>query len=195
MVDIDLKRDDRHTLAPIKAAWIDRDTDESCSTRRCSTSMTRFPRCGRRAGPVEDESVRHFNERYERAYGADGWDRDRDITIRRANDDLRISRSTPPPRVAIRPTCGRRNQSRRRRSRHVMQKLFVTPGCSPNAAGSFATDPLATTSSSTKSFGVASSTPENLSPAETERIRQQSGDVTTDARDTLVNPPPTEERR
>src|SRR4029450_8295866 len=25
MIDIDLKRDDRHTLAPIKAAWIDRE--------------------------------------------------------------------------------------------------------------------------------------------------------------------------
>src|ERR1051325_8366445 len=25
MVDVDLKRDDRHTLAPIKAAWIDRE--------------------------------------------------------------------------------------------------------------------------------------------------------------------------
>jgi hypothetical protein len=32
-------------------------------------------------------------------------------------------------------------------------------------------------------------------PAETERLRQQAGDITTDARDTLVNPPPTEERR
>jgi hypothetical protein len=37
--------------------------------------------------------------------------------------------------------------------------------------------------------------PADLSPAETERLRQQSGDITTDARDTLVNPPPTEERR
>jgi hypothetical protein len=35
----------------------------------------------------------------------------------------------------------------------------------------------------------------DLSPSETERIRQESGDITTDARDTLVNPPPTEERR
>src|SRR5690348_16163240 len=26
MIDIDLRRDDRHTLAPIKAAWIDRET-------------------------------------------------------------------------------------------------------------------------------------------------------------------------
>ena len=31
--------------------------------------------------------------------------------------------------------------------------------------------------------------------SETERLRQESGDITTDARDTLVNPPPTEERR
>jgi hypothetical protein len=37
--------------------------------------------------------------------------------------------------------------------------------------------------------------PADLTPAETERLRQQAGDITTDARDTLVNPPPTEERR
>jgi hypothetical protein len=37
--------------------------------------------------------------------------------------------------------------------------------------------------------------PADLSPSETERLRQESGDITTDARDTLVNPPPTEERR
>jgi hypothetical protein len=35
----------------------------------------------------------------------------------------------------------------------------------------------------------------DLSPAETERLRQESGDLTRDARDTLVNPPPTDERR
>jgi hypothetical protein len=36
---------------------------------------------------------------------------------------------------------------------------------------------------------------ETRSPAETERLRQEMGDVTTDARDTLVSRPPTDERR
>ncbi len=53
MVDIDLKRDDRHTLAPIKAAWIDR------PNRRVVLNTTMFdvdddiPALHRRGEPVE----------------------------------------------------------------------------------------------------------------------------------------------
>src|SRR5215210_1937057 len=100
MVDVDLKRDDRHTLAPIKAAWIDRDTRRVVLNTAMFDVDEAIPALSRRNEPVQGESVRHFNERYERAYGADGWDRDRDITIRHADDDFRISRSVPPPRVS-----------------------------------------------------------------------------------------------
>ncbi len=99
MVDVDLKRDDRHTLAPIKAAWIDRDNRRVVLNTSMFDVDDAIPALSRRNEPIESESVRHFNERYERAYGADGWDRDRDITIRHANDDFRISRSAPPPPI------------------------------------------------------------------------------------------------
>ena len=97
MLDIDLKRDDRHTLAPIKAAWIDRDT------RRVVLNTTMFA--------MSDDTS--------------------DV---RAMSDVEVERAVVadlPPR----------------------------------------------------------------SPAETERLRQESGDLTHDARDTLLNPPPNDQRR
>ena len=167
MLDIDLKRDDRHTLAPIKAAWIDRDTKRVVLNTTMFDVDDGIPALSRVNEPVESESVRRFNERYERAYGEDGWDRDRDITIRHANDDFVISRSE-----ALRE---RESQPERRR--------FVRYGQSRPRIDDAPVERR-----------VASDTVPR-SPAETERLRQESGDLTTDARDTLVTRPPTEERR
>jgi sporulation protein YlmC with PRC-barrel domain len=193
MVDIDLKRDDRHTLAPIKAAWIDREHRRVVLNTSMFDVEDDIPALHRRTKPLETDSVRRFNERYERAYGADGWDRDRDITIRHANDDLRISRSTPPPAaVGDRPVDVESSRAAdaaasaaaaREGELQPERRRFVRYGPSRDnvvveeVVRSRVVDPV------------------DLSPAETERLRQQSGDITTDARDTLVNPPPTEERR
>lgn len=188
MVDVDLKRDDRHTLAPIKAAWIDR------GTRRVVLNTSMFdvdddiPALRRKSETLESDSVRRFNERYEKAYGADGWDRDRDITIRHANDDFRITRSTPPPPpvtdrpvdvVAATERAADRTAAIRDEELLPERRRWVRYGPSREevVVGRGAVDPA------------------DLTPAETERLRQQAGDITTDARDTLVNPPPTEERR
>jgi len=105
MIDIDLKRDDRHTLAPIKAAWIDRET------HRVVLNTSMFDVDGETAsGVVADRAVR---------YGP-------------SHDKMVVE--------------------------EVVRRRVVDPA--------------------------------DLSPAETERLRQESGDITTDARDTLVNPPP-----
>ena len=97
MLNIDLKRDDKHTLAPIKAAWIDREH------RRVVLNTTMF-------------------------------EMSEDLSDVRAMSDVEVERAVVadlPPR----------------------------------------------------------------SPAETERLRQESGDLTHDARDTLLNPRPNDERR
>jgi len=192
MVDIDLKRDDRHTLAPIKAAWIDRENRRVVLNTSMLDVDDDVPALHRRAERLESDSVRRFNERYERAYGADGWDRDRDISIRRANDDFRISRSVPPTVERERPVdvaAGRvadavdRPDLVRDAELQPERRRFVRYGPSRDdvvveeVVRRRVVDPV------------------DLTPAETERLRQQSGDITTDARDTLVNPPPTEERR
>lgn len=201
MVDIDLKRDDRHTLAPIKAAWIDR------ATRRVVLNTSMFdvddeiPALHRPGEPLESESVRHFNERYERAYGADGWDRDRDITIRRANDDFRISRSVPPV-PAYPPT---EPVADRVVERRVERAIDRDANRTPDLEGAPNRETLQAERRRYVRYGPSRDGIDSqalrrgdrppATPAETERLRQQTGDLTHDARDTLVNPPPTEERR
>ena len=208
MVDVDLKRDDRHTLAPIKAAWIDRDNRRVVLNTAMFDVDDAIPALRRRDEPVESESVRHFNERYERAYGADGWDRDQDITIRHANDDFRISRSTPPMRdVSDRPVdvplsrtsdvADRVSAStdapidmRSDRVADTVRDSEVQPERRRFVRYGRSRDRLGDEFIATRRSDAA-----DLSPSETERIRQLEGDVTTDARETLVNRPPTEERR
>lgn len=166
MVDIDLKRNDRHTLAPIKAAWIDRDHKRVVLNTSMFDVEDTIPAFGRRTEPPESESVRQFNERYERAYGEDGWD-DRDISIRRANDDFVIARS----------------EERRQRDLLPERRRFVRYGPSRERIAD----------EEVRRAVVDDAAP--MTPAETERLRQESGDLTSDARDTLVNPPPADERR
>lgn len=198
MVDVDLKRNDRHTLAPIKAAWIDREHRRVVLNTSMFDVEDAIPALDRRADLLERDSVRRFNERYERAYGEDGWDRDRDIAIRHANDDLRISRSTPPPPPVVadravdvdrpRSPAARAADAVARGAEDVRDDLpserrrFIRYGPSrDNVVEEVARRPLADQA--------------DRSPSATERLRQEAGDITTDARDTLVNPPPTEERR
>ena len=205
MVDIDLKRDDRHTLAPIKAAWIDRPNRRVVLNTAMFEVDDDIPALRRQGEPVESESVRHFNERYERAYGADGWDRDRDITIRHANDDFRISRSAPPPPPAAvdpRTDVIDPRYTERAVERDIDRATDRTP---PVTAGP--SDPLMPERRQYVRYGpsresvtlddpaVRRADRADLTPAETERLRQQSGDLTRDARDTLIDRPPTEERR
>ena len=192
MVDIDLKRDDRHTLAPIKAAWIDRDNRRVVLNTSMFNVDDDIPALDRRADRIEQDSARRFNERYERAYGADGWDRDRDISIRRANEDFRISRATPPAVERERPADVATNRAAdavdrtegvRETEPQPERRRFVRYGPSRDNV---------VVEEVVRRRVVD---PADLTPAETERLRQQAGDITTDARDTLVNPPPTEERR
>ena len=190
MVDIDLKRDDRHTLAPIKAAWIDREHRRVVLNTSMFDVDEDIPALHRRGEPIESDSVRRFNERYERAYGEDGWDRDRDITIRRANDDFRIARSTPPPRVTDRPV-----DVETRRAGDVADESVMEGESMPERRRFVRYGPSRDNVVVEEVVRRRVVDPADLSPSETERIRQQSGDITTDARDTLVNPPPTEERR
>ena len=48
MLDIDLKRNDRHTLAPIKAAWIDRETRRVVLNTTMFDADEAIPALGRR---------------------------------------------------------------------------------------------------------------------------------------------------
>jgi hypothetical protein len=138
MVDIDLKRDDRHTLAPIKAAWIDREHKRVVlNTSMFDVDGSLLPReevRARRAAPMIDAPVTAVPDEYD--------------------------------------TAGLQPERRR----------FVRYGPSHTPYHDLEVDRRVVDTA-------------DLSPSETERLRQQSGDITHDARDTLVNPPPTDERR
>jgi len=89
MLDIDLRRDDRHTLAPLRAAWVDH------ATRRVVIGADELtdadlPTLGRRTAAT-DEDLRDFDDRYERAYGR-YHDDDREVRVRHADDELRFGR-------------------------------------------------------------------------------------------------------
>lgn len=135
MIDIDLKRDDRHALAPIKAAWIDRET------HRVVLNTSMFDVDGEITKPADATAHRAINAP------------DRDV------DDVRTADLQPERRQFVRygPSHDKMVVE------EVVRRRVVDPA--------------------------------DMSPSETERLRQESGDITTDARDTLVNPPPTEERR
>ncbi len=90
MLDIDLKRDNRHSLAPIRAAWVDRpnkrvviaadeiDTDDDIPALPQGTDLS-------------DHDVEEFDRRYSRAYGARGAG-DYDYRYRYGDhDELRFS--------------------------------------------------------------------------------------------------------
>ena len=141
MLDIDLKRDDRHTLAPIKAAWIDRET------HRVVLNTSMFDVDGEiTSATVPDKPA---DATAHRAISAP----DRDV------DDVRTADLQPERRRFVRYAPSHEKMV----VEEVVRRRVV--------------DPV------------------DMSPSETERLRQESGDITTDARDTLVNPPPTEERR
>jgi hypothetical protein len=201
MVDVDLKRDDRHTLAPIKAAWIDRDNHRVVLNTSMFDVDDDIPALRRRPPGAavdpndESESVRRFNERYERAYGADGWDRDRDIAILRPDDDFRISRSTPPPPPA--PASDRPVENAENRVADTVERGAdtVRGDLQPERRRFVRYGPSRDKVVEEVVVRRRVVDPADLSPSETERMRQKSGDITTDARDTLVNPPPTDERR
>jgi hypothetical protein len=138
MVDVDLKRDDRHTLAPIKAAWIDREHKRVVlNTSMFDVDGSLLPReevRARRATPMIDAPVTGVPDEYDTA-------------------------SLQPER-----------------------RRFVRYGPSHTPYQDLEVDRRVVDTA-------------DLSPSETERLRQESGDITHDARDTLVNPPPTDERR
>ncbi|MFL5577405.1 MAG: PRC-barrel domain-containing protein [Gemmatimonadaceae bacterium] len=92
MLDVDLRRNDRHTLAPIRAAWIDREHERVIiDSRELEGADESVPTLARR-GELTDEEVREFGDRYERAYGDRGYEADRDYHVHHLGDRLRFWR-------------------------------------------------------------------------------------------------------
>ncbi|HZF66711.1 MAG TPA: PRC-barrel domain-containing protein, partial [Gemmatirosa sp.] len=97
MVDVDLKRDDRHAYAPLRAAWIDHATRRVVLDARAVESamgddlLPGLPR----SGALTDADVDQFNDGYARAWGDRGAERDHDWRVRHGDDELRFGARRP----------------------------------------------------------------------------------------------------
>lgn len=89
MLDVDLRRDDRHTLAPLRAAWIDRGAKRVVIDARELQGADEIPSLSRTAAMSDDE-LRRFDEGYGRAYGS--YHDDRELRLRHGQDELRFGR-------------------------------------------------------------------------------------------------------
>ena len=89
MLDVDLRRDDRHTLAPLRAAWIDHTVRRVVIDANELQGADELPSLARSATPTEDE-LRRFDEGYGRAYGR--YHDDRELRLRHDRGELRFGR-------------------------------------------------------------------------------------------------------
>ncbi len=102
MLDVDLRRGDRHTFAPVRAAWVDhaarrvvldaREAERAVAASGGSAGgaadadVPALPR----AGALTDDDVRRFSDGYARAYGERGAEAERPYRLRRGEEELRF---------------------------------------------------------------------------------------------------------
>lgn len=91
MLDLDLPGTDRRSLAPIRAAWIDRESKRVVLDAAQIRDDEIFPSVAR--GEATDEDWVRFEDGYRRAYGERGFDESADWHLRHASDELRFGRN------------------------------------------------------------------------------------------------------
>ena len=114
MLDIDLKGTNRHSLAPLRAAWVDRDHKRVVLDGVQFNAEEEIPSLTR--GNLTDEEARRFTERYDRAYGDRGFESDAPYSVHRANEELRFGRRRSEVQP---PTSDERVESPQERPRAV----------------------------------------------------------------------------
>jgi sporulation protein YlmC with PRC-barrel domain len=91
MLDIDLRRGDQHTLAPLRAAWIDHAAKRVVlDARELEQNSDELLPGLPRSGALSDAQVDRFNEHYVRAYGDRGVEQDSNWRVRRGDEELRF---------------------------------------------------------------------------------------------------------
>lgn len=111
MLDLDLRRGDQHTLAPIRAAWIDQGARRVVLDAReleQSQGDELLPGLPR-SGALSDDDVRRFNDGYVRAYGDRGVERDARWRLARGDEELHFG---VEPRADLAPTHVRQDDVR-----------------------------------------------------------------------------------
>lgn len=91
MLDVDMRGSDRHSLAPLRAAWIDRGSKRVVLDGAQFNADEEFPSLAR-TGDLSDDEVRQFGERYRSTYGDRALEADEDLRLRHRDDELRFGR-------------------------------------------------------------------------------------------------------
>ena len=97
MLDLDIEGSDRRSLAPIRAAWVDRDHNRVVLDAAQIRDDEVFPSVAR--NQPTDEEWNRFDDDYRRTYGQRGFDDKTDWELRHADESLRFGRSRPDREV------------------------------------------------------------------------------------------------
>ena len=90
MLDIDVDGAERRSLAPIRAAWVDRDHNRVVLDAAQIRDDETFPSLAR--SQTTDEDWDRFDDDYRRTYGTHGFDDTSDWELRHADDNVRFGR-------------------------------------------------------------------------------------------------------
>src|SRR4051812_29241843 len=104
MVDVDIEGSDRHTIAPLRAAQIDRE-ERIVRIDSADLQDEGVPTIARRE--VSDAEAKQFDEGYRRSYGARGFADDADYVVRGGDHDIHFSRRAEREQAAARDAVRR----------------------------------------------------------------------------------------
>lgn len=90
MLDLDVEGTERRSLAPIRAAWVDRDHKRVVLDAAQIRDDEVFPSFAR--SQTTDEEWNRFDRDYRRTYGSSGFDAQSDWELRQADDEVRFGR-------------------------------------------------------------------------------------------------------
>lgn len=90
MLDLDVEGTERRSIAPIRAAWVDREHNRVVLDAAQIRDDDTFPSFAR--SQTTDEDLARFDDDYRRTYGARGFDEQSDWELRHADDDLQFRR-------------------------------------------------------------------------------------------------------
>lgn len=121
MLDVDLAGTDRHTLAPVRAAQVDRARRVVVLDTADLQDLDAVPSLRRGAAPTDDEG-RAFHDRYQRAYGDKGWGRDRDWQVQHGDHDVEFRRRDAQLADATTEDAARRERERQEHERREAEQ-------------------------------------------------------------------------
>jgi sporulation protein YlmC with PRC-barrel domain len=119
MVDVDIEGSDRHTIAPLRAAQIDRE-ERIIRIDSADLQDEGLPSIARRE--VSDAEAKQFDERYRRSYGNLGFADDRNYVVRGGDHDIHFTRRAEREQTGAREAVRRDWEEGQREARQRQEQ-------------------------------------------------------------------------